>query len=177
MPSRPSVPTRSRNFRQAARIARKLAASSDPLSSFPISSLSRCRISITEWTQCEGTSISLGSYSTRRSSRKAITRRAVPTSISAGCHDAPPNGVEMPVRRLAISENFIGLSFHLHHWEFPLLNPAKSSLNLLQNRVCLRNRHLSPILLSQLFDEPVQFGNILLAIRSNVRRLQFEHVF
>ncbi len=97
MPSRPSAPTRSRNFRQAARIARRLAASSVLPSSLPSSSLRRCRISITEWTQWEGTSISLGSYNTRRSSRKTITRRAPAISNSAGCQDAPPNGVEMPV--------------------------------------------------------------------------------
>ena len=35
-------------------------ASSDPPSSLPNSSLRRCRISIPEWTQCEGISISLG---------------------------------------------------------------------------------------------------------------------
>jgi hypothetical protein len=46
--------------------------------------------------------------STRRSSKNAITRRAPAISSSAGCHDAPPNGVEMPVNRFAISENFIG---------------------------------------------------------------------
>jgi hypothetical protein len=30
----------------------------------------------------------------------------------AACRDAPPYGVEMPVRRLGISENFIGSPFH-----------------------------------------------------------------
>ncbi len=34
-----------------------------------------------------------------------------PISISAGCHDAPPNGVEIPVKRFAISVNFIGVPF------------------------------------------------------------------
>ena len=62
-------------------------------------------------TQWSGASILQGSYSTRRCSRNAITRRAPAISISAGCHDAPPNGVEIPVRRFAISVNFIGVSF------------------------------------------------------------------
>lgn len=42
----------------------------------------------------------------RRSSRNAITRRASLTSRSCGCHETPPNGVEIPVSRFAISENF-----------------------------------------------------------------------
>ncbi len=34
------------------------------------------------------------------------TRRAALTSRSDGCHDTPTSGVEMPVSRFAISENF-----------------------------------------------------------------------
>jgi len=41
-----------------------------------------------------------------RQSRKAITRRATVTSAAGGFHDTPKIGLLMPVRWLAISQNF-----------------------------------------------------------------------
>jgi hypothetical protein len=38
-----------------------------------------------------------------------MTRRAADTSNPGACQETPPRGVEMPVSRFAISENFSGM--------------------------------------------------------------------
>jgi hypothetical protein len=101
-PGRASVPTCSRNFRQATRIARRLAAKSELLSSLPNSSLRQRRIFRTDWTQCVGISSWPGSESTRRSSRNDQAAGSVDLQLGRSLWRSA-QGVEMPVSLFAIS--------------------------------------------------------------------------
>src|ERR1039458_2151841 len=57
-----------------------------------------------------------------------------------------------------------------------LLDPAKSGLQVFQNRVCLSDRDLRAVFPPKVIGKPIYLADVFFSIGSIVRRLQFQHV-